>query len=74
MTRDEETAVVRQLLVNLQACRNSTAHYVTDESRDKLEILAGIDALIVRAREHLARLGHPDAHAPPIVAAPEAMQ
>jgi hypothetical protein len=74
MTRDQQAAEVRRLLCNLEQARNSTAQHVLDESPAKPEILAGLDSLIARARDYLARLGHPDAHAPPVVQAPGALQ
>jgi hypothetical protein len=72
MTPAQEAAEIRQLLINLQAARNSTARYVLDSSPAKAELLAGLDGLIGRARAHLARAGHPIA--PPVAEAPEAVQ
>lgn len=72
MTRTAQVAQARQLLHKLEQARNSTAEHVTDDSRDKAEILAGLDGLITRARALLAGLGQADS--PPVAQAPEALQ
>jgi hypothetical protein len=74
VTRAEEIAEIRAILVRTQLFREFIATQVTDDSPSKARILEQADANIAKAERYLRELESPDADTPVMLSAPRALQ